>query len=76
MHTIAFEDLKKALKDSMKLTYPDVAKDICVHMDASERFWASVVTQCDMTEHLKPKLQQSHQPIAFLGSAFAGPQIG
>ncbi len=59
MHTIAFEDLKKALKDSNQLACPDVGKAICVHTDASERFWASVVTQCDMAELSKPKIQQS-----------------
>ena len=37
-------------------------------------FWSGIVTQCDPAELQKPKLEQHHQPIEFLGSQFFATQ--
>ena len=48
---------------------------ICIHTYASDKFWAGVVTQCNHDQLSKPKQEQSHTPIAFLGSAFTGADL-
>lgn len=42
-----FKELKDDLKEAITLSYPDATKTICVFTDASHRFYAGVVTQCD-----------------------------
>lgn len=75
-HEKAFHSLQEALKETITLTYPDLNKIICVHTDASDRFWAGVVTQSDTHELTKPKSEQQHEPLAFLGSEFKKAQAG
>jgi RNase H-like domain found in reverse transcriptase len=43
----AFKDLQAAVMDSMTLAFPDPDKRICVLTDASDRFYAGLVTQID-----------------------------
>jgi RNase H-like domain found in reverse transcriptase len=43
----AFKDLQAAIMDSMTLAFPDPDKRICVLTDASDRFYAGLVTQID-----------------------------
>jgi predicted DNA-binding transcriptional regulator YafY len=43
----AFKDLQAAIMDSMTLAFPDPDKRICVLTDASECFYAGLVTQID-----------------------------
>jgi hypothetical protein len=40
----SFKDLQAAIMDSMTLAFPDPDKMICVLMDASDRFYAGLVT--------------------------------
>jgi RNase H-like domain found in reverse transcriptase len=44
----AFKDLQAAIMDSMTLNFPDPDKKICVLTDASDRFYAGLVTQIDV----------------------------
>jgi len=71
-----YEGLLEDLRESVQLSYPEPGKTICVHTDASDRFWAAVVTQCSPEDLEKPRLEQSHQPLAFLGSHFKGSELG
>ena len=73
-HRLAFEQVKESLCNAAKLSHRDPAKIICIHTDASDKFWSGIVTQCDPSELQKPKIEQIHQPLAFLGSQFSTPQ--
>ncbi len=54
----------------MKLSHPDKDKLTCVSTDASDRFWAAVVTQTTNADLKLSSEQQQHEPLAFLRSAF------
>ena len=49
----------------MELSYRDPKKEICVFTDASERFWAAIVTQCERRELEKGALEQKCSGAAF-----------
>jgi len=71
-----YKGLLEDLRQSVRLSYPEPGKTICVHTDASDQFWAAVITQCSPDDLAKPRLEQSHQPLAFLGSHFKGSELG
>jgi hypothetical protein len=60
--------------DSMTLAFPDPDKRICVLTDASDRFYAGLVTQIEEQLDL-PMEEQDHQPLAFLSGEFKGAQL-
>jgi hypothetical protein len=61
----AFKDLQAAIMESMTLAFPDPDKRICVLTDASDRFFAGLVTQVDK-EQLDLSMEEGdHQPLAF-----------
>ena len=66
----AFQNLQDTLRNSVELSYPDPKKEICVFIDASERFWLAIVTQCEREELEKGAMEQKHEPLAFSGAAF------
>jgi hypothetical protein len=71
----AFKDLQAAIMESMTLAFPDPDKRICVLMDASDRFYAGLVTQIDEDQLDLPMEEQDHQPLAFLSGEFKGAQL-
>ena len=75
-HEFAFRGLQKTLTDQIKLAHRDSNLALCIYTDASDRFWASVVTQCASEELSKPVLEQAHQPLAFLSGEFSGAELG
>jgi hypothetical protein len=56
--------------DSMTLEFTDPGKEICVLTDASDRFYAGLVTQIDEEKLDLPMKEQDHQPLAFLSCEF------
>jgi transposase InsO family protein len=74
-HDAAFNAMKKALAHSVTLSYPSDSLVTCVWTDASDEFWAGVVTQTAQSELLKPVLQQSHMPMSFVSGRFVGSQL-
>ncbi|MCP4458642.1 MAG: hypothetical protein GY816_11555, partial [Cytophagales bacterium] len=50
----AFENLKKSLANSVITNYHDPEKQISVFADASDNFWAMIITQCDLESFDKP----------------------
>ncbi len=50
--------------------------ELCVFTDASDKFWAAVVTQCDLKELKNRHSEQRHEPLAFLTSPFNKTQCG
>jgi RNase H-like domain found in reverse transcriptase len=61
--------------DSMTLAFRDADKMICVLMDASDRFYAGLVTHIDEEQLDLPMEEQDHQPLAFLSGEFKGTQL-
>jgi RNase H-like domain found in reverse transcriptase len=71
----AVKDLQAAIMESMTLAFSDPNKKICVLTDASDRFYAGLVTQID-EEQLNLRMEeQDHQPLAFLAGEFKGAQL-
>lgn len=68
----AFADLKDMLSKTVRLSYPSMHLPTCVFTDASERYWAAVVTQTEEKDLLLPFAEQRHKLLTFLGSAFKG----
>ena len=75
-HVESFNSLKDTLANSATLAYPDSSKTICIYSDASDRFWSAVVTQTTPSQLARPRSEQQHQPLAFLGAAFKGAELG
>jgi RNase H-like domain found in reverse transcriptase len=50
----AFKDLQAAIMASMTLAFPDPDERICVLTDASDRFYAGLVTQIDEVQLYPP----------------------
>jgi RNase H-like domain found in reverse transcriptase len=71
----AFKDLQAAIMDSMTLAFPDPDKRICDLTDASDCFYAGLVTQIDEEQLDLPMEEQDHQPLAFLSGEFKGAQL-
>jgi RNase H-like domain found in reverse transcriptase len=71
----AFKVLQAAIMDSMTLAFPDPDKRICVLTDASDRFYAGLVTQIDEEQLYLPMKEQDHQPLAVLSGEFKGAQL-
>ena len=75
-HVKAFLQLQDCLRNAVQLAHPDPEKVVCVYTDASERYWSGVVTQTTPEQLSLPVEQQGHEPLAFLGSAFKGAELG
>jgi RNase H-like domain found in reverse transcriptase len=71
----AFKDLQAAIMESMTLAFSDSDKRICGLTDASDRFYAGLVTQIDEEQLDLPMEVQDHQPLAFLSGEFKGAQL-
>jgi hypothetical protein len=71
----AFKDLQADIMDSMMLAFSDPGKRICVLTNASDRFYAGLVTQKDEEQLDLPMEEQDHQPLAFLSGEFKGAQL-
>jgi RNase H-like domain found in reverse transcriptase len=61
----AFKDLQATIMESMPLAFPDPDKRICVLTNASDRFYAGLVTQIDEEQLDLPMEEQDHRPLAF-----------
>jgi RNase H-like domain found in reverse transcriptase len=59
----------------MTLEFPDPGKWICVLTDASDRFYACLVTQIDEEQLDLPMEEQDHQPLALLSGELIGAQL-
>ncbi len=46
----AFLSLPNSPMEAVKLSHRDHSKTLCIFTDASDLFWAGVVTQCDSNE--------------------------
>jgi hypothetical protein len=60
--------------ESMTLEFPDPDKRICVLTDASDRFYASLVTQINEEQLDLSMEEQDRQPLALLSGDFKSAQ--
>jgi hypothetical protein len=74
-HVEAFESVRRAIVQAVRVAHPDPDKCFCLFTDASAKYWASVLTQIPETEVKLPVEEQSHEPLAFLSGVFRGAQV-
>ena len=74
-HEATFHGLQRTLREHLKLAHrqPDLA--LCIYTDASDKFWAGIVTQCEPSELHKAAHEQIHQPLAFISAEFTGAEL-
>ncbi len=65
-------NFKSSYVNMVKLAHREPSMALCVYTDASDAFWAGVVTQCEPEDLNKEVEDQRHEPLAFLGGAFTG----
>jgi RNase H-like domain found in reverse transcriptase len=70
----ALNYLEAGYMKSMTLAFSEPDKRICVLTDASDCFYAGLVTQIDEEQLDLPMEEQDHQPLAFLSGEFRGAQ--
>jgi RNase H-like domain found in reverse transcriptase len=70
-----FKDLQAAIIKSMTLALPDPDKRFSVLTDASDRFYAGLVTQIDEEQLDFLMEEHNHQPLAILSGEFKGAQL-
>ena len=75
IHTKAFNELKHAITNAVKLAYPSDQMVQCVFCDASHYASSGVVTQIPPEDVNKPIQQQRHQPLGFVGHRFNGSEL-
>ena len=68
-------DLQDSLRNAVKLAYPDPDKTICVHTDASDRYWSGVVSQVAPDDLRKRASEQVHEPLGFVGGEFTKAEL-
>jgi len=71
-HDLAFQEVINLLKSSITLAHPNPDYAFCVFTDASQGYWAAVITQVPPEDLKLPFEQQQHAPLAFLSGAFKG----
>ena len=69
-HALAFEKLKNAIAQSVRLAYPRDDMIQCVFTDANESCTAGMVTQIPVEDANKPIHLQRHEPLGFVGHRF------
>lgn len=73
-HVAAFASIQDSLQNAVKLAFPKEAHVICVFTDASEEFWAGIITRISKDQLKRSIDLHEHKPMAFLGGRFAGAQ--
>ena len=61
-----FEDIKRLIADRVTLSHLDPDKQLCMNTDASDHYWAGVLTQIPLEDAAKPQAEQRHEPLAFI----------
>jgi hypothetical protein len=69
-----FNYLQADIMDSMTLAFLDPDKRICVWTNASDRFYAALVTQIHEEQLDISMEEKDHQPLSFLLGGFKGAQ--
>jgi hypothetical protein len=73
-HTECFNQCKEAIKNNCALFSLREGYTLCLFTDASDEYWASVLTQVPDSELELPLEEQHHLPISFLSGKFSSAQ--
>jgi hypothetical protein len=65
-----FKDLRSAIVERVTLSHPDHGKALCMHTDASQDYYAAVLTQMPHEDLEKNADEQRHEPLAFISGRF------
>lgn len=76
VHEESFRDLQSTLFSQIIFAHRNERLQLCIFTDASDRSWASVVTQCEPGDLNKEVSCQIHQPLVFLSGAFSCAERG
>ena len=69
-HSDSFQGLQQQLVDCVTTAHRNPSKHLCAFTDASEKYWAAAVAQCEKSEISKPPGTQHLEPLAFLSGQF------
>jgi hypothetical protein len=65
-----FVQLRDAIVKKVTLSHPDSAQALCLHTDASQEFYAAVLTTMPVEDLEKHVDEQRHEPLAFVSGLF------
>jgi hypothetical protein len=65
-----FVQLRDAIVKRVTLSHPDSAQALCLYTDASQEFYATVLTQMPVEDLEKHTDEQRHEPLAFISGQF------
>ena len=74
-HDEAFAKVIAAVTRVVCLALPDDSKDLCLITDASDQFWAGVITMVPPEQMCLPLQDRSHMPLLFMSGAFRGSSL-
>jgi len=69
-HGKAFEAIRHHLQNTITLSFPKPKYTRCLFTDASDGYWAAVLTQIPDDQVGRPVEEQEHEPLGFLSGAF------
>jgi hypothetical protein len=75
VHDDAFAKVIAAVTRTVCLALPDESKELCLITDASDSYWAAVVTMVSPEEMHLPLQDRSHSPLLFMSGAFRGSAV-
>ena len=67
-----FREFQEEIHSMTTLSHRKREMVLCVYTDASDAYWAGVVTQTNADDLDKDLRDQRHEPLAFLGAALKG----
>jgi RNase H-like domain found in reverse transcriptase len=65
-----FKDLRSVIVERVTLSHPDHGKAFWMHTDASQDYYAAVLTQMPQEDLEKNADEQRHEPLAFISGRF------
>ena len=74
-HRLAFEQCKSLLKDTIENTHVEDGATLCLFTDASDRFYAALLTQVVDYDPNRPITEQAHKPVCTLSGKFTHSQV-
>jgi transposase InsO family protein len=70
--TATYRGVQAALMESVRLSHVDSAQQLCMFTDASDKFWAGILTQVPHVDMDRPLAEQRHQLLACGSGRFRG----
>lgn len=70
-HITTFRKTKKALKNAVRMTHPDMCKYCCLLTYASDTRWSGVLPQMEHTGLAKPFVGQAHEQLVFISGSIS-----